>query len=198
MIIAFTLAYYLGSVNWGTNTEPYYDIYKLSYPTHVDVASQPSTLHMDAGRILFMRGTKLDLNKTMAFTNNNKYCVAPIIPEAESIRSYDYWAVGLNCCSGQPGGFHCGDYDDPSARGGLRLIREDQRSFYRLAVEQAAAAYKVTAEYPLFFYWTDDPDQELDTYWTTAESYFWLGLLCFSAGNLIAVIVGVAVHLKTI
>eukprot|EP00438_Fugacium_kawagutii_P029114 Skav233711 [mRNA] locus=scaffold2120:100002:105477:+ [translate_table: standard] len=106
---------------------------------------------MDAGRVYFEDGTGLDTSKSMAFRNLDRYCVAPIV----------FGQVGVNCCSGTTADFRCGEFDNPKARSGLRLMRqmpraggletasermtvtlnqgEDQRPFFRLAVQQAEA-----------------------------------------------------------
>eukprot|EP00438_Fugacium_kawagutii_P009189 Skav234281 [mRNA] locus=scaffold2271:7000:9362:+ [translate_table: standard] len=69
--------------------------------------------------------------RSMAFKNVDTYCVAPITVTK-------------------------GEYNNPNAHSGLRLLSDDQRGFYRLAVEQA--------EHPLFFYWTEDATAAMNTF----------------------------------
>ena len=127
---------------------------------------------LPASRRLFRR--------SMAFKNVDTYCVAPVsvlqgrlwlLPQFSQIlcrvsmpggvvlplETYDFWAIGMDCCSVNAADFHCGtglgwilsvrpekaklaggEVGNFKAHSGLRLLDDRQRSFYRLAVEQAA------------------------------------------------------------
>jgi len=179
LVIAWFFGFFVGEINWWSNTLPYNDLHQLSIHMNVDTATTPGQQLMDVGRIKFVQGTKLDLTKSIGFKNVDQYCVVPIIGNSALPDSYDYWAIGLNCCSGNAADFHCGDYSNPNARSGLRLMREDQRAFYQLAVQQAEATYAIKARHPLFFYWMDDAIAELESYQAeTVKSYF-ISLLSF-------------------
>merc|ERR1719502_2180472 len=71
--------------------------------------------------------------------NLDLYCVAPIVKGNAQLTSYDFWAVGVNCCSGAQSDFRCGEYTNPHSKSGLRLMKDDQRPFYRLAVQQSTS-----------------------------------------------------------
>uniref|UniRef100_A0A7S2CX31 Uncharacterized protein n=1 Tax=Alexandrium andersonii TaxID=327968 RepID=A0A7S2CX31_9DINO len=117
---------------------------------------------MDAGRVTFVPSARLDLNRSMGFKNQDTYCVAPITGGAllhgnPPLMVYDFWAVGKGCCSGNPGDFKCGDWNNPAAHGGVRVVRDEDRGFYRLAVQQAQSVHTIKASHPLFFHWVEDP-----------------------------------------
>merc|ERR1719443_992372 len=113
-----------------------------SYPS-VNPATKRGQQMMDSGRVYFAPGTALDVKKSMGFKNHDTYCVAPITNGCDKLPTYDFWAVGVNCCNGASTAFRCGDFNNPHARSGLRVIREDQHPFFRLAVKQAEAAYNI-------------------------------------------------------
>merc|ERR1719163_1125634 len=151
---------------------------------------------MDAAQISFDRGTTLDLRKSMGFTNHETYCVAPItIADNHGVMAelsnYDFWAVGRNCCSGESNGFHCGASNNPNARGGLRLLDEDDRAFYRLAVQQAEGRYHIQAVHPLFFHWVEDPVTEMDSWKREAHGIFYIGMIVHFIWQMLAVGLGV-------
>lgn len=62
---------------------------------------------------------------------------------------------------------------------GLRLLHDDQRAFFRLAVQKVEVAYGIQVAHPLFFYWMQDPLSELGAY--RDDEYFFLGMFIFFA-----------------
>lgn len=154
----------LGDVNFRYHMQPYYDMENLNTYPSVNPAQDKGQQLMDAGRVYFTDGTELDMGKSMSFQNLDLYCVAPIVNGGNQPASYDFWAVGMNCCPGEGSMFRCGEYNNPYARSGFRLLRDEQRPFYRLAVQQAEAAYNIKSVHPLFFIWTQDPVAMMNKY----------------------------------
>jgi len=180
--LAWSLGITVGGANFARNLQPYYDVANLnSYPA-VDPSQVKGQQLMDAGRMVFKPGSQLDLRYSMGFRNVDLYCVAPVTignstkGELPPLANYDFWAVGLNCCSGESPDFHCGEFSNPRAHAGLRLMRDQLRPFFRLAVQQAEAAYNIKAMHPIFLYWLQDPTVEMMAYEEEGYKYFMLGL----------------------
>jgi len=190
-LIASALAATVGDMNFCYNMQPFYDIENLNTYPSVNPAREKGGQLMDAGRVYFADGTGLDMQKAMGFKNLDLYCVAPIVNGKQQLASYDFWAVGINCCSGVSSDFRCGEFNNPHARSGLRLMRDDQRPFFRLAVQQAEAAYNLKATHPLFFYWMQDPVTEMNNYRDDGFKYFLLGVFTYFAFNLFCVVAAV-------
>lgn len=196
MGIAVSLGAVLGNMTFWNFTQKYYDYSALNDYSGVNVAETRGTQLMDGARVNFIPGTTLDLTKSMGFKNLNTYCVAPMtVTNKDNTRTelanYDFWAVGLDCCSGDMTDFHCGEYNNPKAKGGLRLLADDERSFYRLAVQQAEALYHVKATHPLFFYWTEDPVKEMESWIEEGYKYFFLAMIIHFGWQLLAVTLGI-------
>lgn len=90
--------------------------------------------------------------------------------------NYDFWAVGLNCCSGHAPDFQCGEFDNQRAHSALRLMRDDLRGYFKLAVEEATAAYNIQAVHPIFLYWMETPEVEVQNYLDEGEQAFFSGV----------------------
>jgi len=183
ILFAVAAATVCGDLNFWFNMQPYYDIDNLnSYPA-VNPAREKGQQLMDAGRAYFLPGSHLDMRRTIGFRNQELYCVAPITHGDTTLESYDFWAVGINCCSAVSSDFRCGEYNNPRAAAGLRMMRDDQRPFFRLAVQQAEAAYNIHSHHPLFFEWLQDPVDAMNRYREAGYKYFLLGVLLHFAFN---------------
>lgn len=184
VIFAVISATVFGNLNYRMNLLPYYEINSLNTYPAVDPAKDFGQEKMDAGRAYFADGAKLDMKMATSFKNTDLFCVAPIVNGDEKLDHYDFWAVGVNCCSGVSPDFRCGQFNNPKARSGIRSVDEAERPYYRLAVQMAAAQFNLNAPHPLFFTWIQDPIAELEHYLNNGWRYFLLGVSCHFAFNL--------------
>jgi len=166
----------LGDYLYWTYMHDTYQFHKLNPYVNIDPSRVKGTSIMDAGQVYFKEGTFVATEEALAFEMKDIYCVAPIVrkpvvdhfvEEGEDAianshsGSVDFWAVGVNCCMPSGERFRCYDTKNASARSGLRLIRDDLRPFFKLAVDGWSAQYKTAVNHPLFFYWVNDPLAEV-------------------------------------
>lgn len=183
--IGVVLGALLGNANFWHNMKAYYEIQNLNDYSLVDPTRMRGQQMMDAGRVQFLMNATVDTRRAYAFQNLDTYCVAPITVESAALGSptplfsYDFWAVGMNCCSGDATpenpmavNFNCGPITNPNAREGVRWMRDSERGFLRLAVQQAESAHKITATHPLFFHWTDNAVEDVYNYKATGYKWF--------------------------
>jgi len=196
IFFAVLAASIFGNLNYVYNLLPYYEIDSLNTYPSVNPAHDYGQMLMDAGRIYFADGTGLDMKKASSFKNTDLYCVAPIVTGTEKLSHYDFWAVGMNCCSGVSPDFRCGQFNNPKARSGLRITSDSSRPYYRLAVQMAAAQFDLLAPHPLFFTWIQDPVAELAEYLDAGWRYFLLGVCSHFAFNLFCALSATVVFSK--
>eukprot|EP00403_Amphidinium_massartii_P010519 CAMPEP_0178425608 /NCGR_PEP_ID=MMETSP0689_2-20121128/28810_1 /TAXON_ID=160604 /ORGANISM="Amphidinium massartii, Strain CS-259" /LENGTH=306 /DNA_ID=CAMNT_0020047275 /DNA_START=174 /DNA_END=1091 /DNA_ORIENTATION=- len=179
LFLAWALGIAVGDFIYAVNTKRGFELQTLNSYPGVNPATQSGEEVMDAGRIIFAEGSRLDLSKSMGFKSGRVYCVAPVtLPGTETI-SYDYWAVGTSCCSGTQADFHCGAYNNPNAASGVRLMDDLSRPYYRLAVQQAEAMYGIRAEHPLFFEWVQDPVKVVQRFYEDGAKLFQIWMWCY-------------------
>mmetsp|Transcript_68299 Transcript_68299/g.193485 ORF Transcript_68299/g.193485 Transcript_68299/m.193485 type:complete len:339 (+) Transcript_68299:71-1087(+) len=157
-LIAFCLAVVLGCLNYRANTWSIYQLVSLNDYQGVDPSRMRGEQLMDAGIVNFAPNATIDVTKSKSFRSLVTYCVAPISMGSDQLMTYDFWAVGIDCCSRTKASFHCGN-NKASAHSALRWLKVNDRPYFRLAVQQAEAEYKITATHPLFFEWTEDPHE---------------------------------------
>lgn len=175
-----------GSANFWINTMPYFDIEGLSTVTNVNPARVLGQQMMDVGIVNWADGSGVDTRMSMGFKSDDTYCVAPIVNDGEPMRLYDFWAVGINCC-GDGEDFRCGEWNSPHARSGLRQMRAGERPFFRLAVQQAEAAFHIQAPHPVFFYWMADPASEVNQWRDDVLKYYFQGVILYFVFNALSV-----------
>lgn len=203
-LIAVVLGIYIGDWNYESNMEPYEDINQLNIYKGIDPSIYVGTQLMDAGQIYFAPQAYLDTTFAMGFQNVDTYCVVPISMAntnstnvSKVLMTYDFWAVGLNCCSGHQPDFYCGEYSNPKAKAGLRLMREELRSYFRLAVQQAEAAFNIHSSHPIFLEWMEDPTTEISAYLDDAYKYMLIAIGCYFGFQVFLVVLGVLIFSKT-
>lgn len=201
LFIATVAGWFLGDGNYWLYMATFYNIQDLDTYVNVNPSREPGESFMDAGQIYFKDSTYIAVENAMAFRNNGVYCVAPIVRQPlanqgsyEQVKiqgtfdmpesgTFDFWAIGVNCCAPDGMGFSCGEYSNPYARAGLRLIRDDQRAFFHMAVQEWSAQYGLPTKHPLFFYWVQDPLGTITATKEKGEMRFYTHLAIFMLGN---------------
>lgn len=193
--LAWVIALCLGCYNYYANLYFYYEITNLNYYTGVNPAEVKGQQVQDAGRIEFVTTAYLQTNISKGYTHTDVYCVAPIV-YGDDMTTYDFWAVGINCCGGATStDFECGDYDDSDAHSAFINLDDSADTYYKLAVEQIESMYGITANYPLFFKWTEDVS--LSSNQSDAESFYKYALIGWLLFMVFAIIVAALVFMRT-
>lgn len=182
-LLAYAVALFLADLTYRSWMQPYYDVSSLNQYDGVDVTTYYGQQLMDAGIANFSSGTELDTSRPNAFKNDVLYCVAPLTSSTyggSPLTSYDFWAVGTNCCSDDGTDFACGSTDSTSLSG-IRVMENGDRSFYRLAVQEAISIYGISSVHPLFFTLvdTDEATEHLESYYSYGSREYFISMLSY-------------------
>jgi len=180
-LTACSLAVLLGDNNYAVWMQPYYDLTSLGVASHVNPDTVSSSSYLDAGRIVFAKGTRVKQSLALGFKDEHVYCVAPITngnvsagghtplagnrsTAAKAPVFYDFWAVGIDCCVPMPpASFWCGGAAyDTEAHSATRWMGDDDRSYFRLAIQQAEVEYGIKTRHPLLLSWTNDASRDAE------------------------------------
>lgn len=178
-----------GNVQFGHSLQMSFQWNIMNSYEGVDVATTSGESMMDAAQVRFAPMTEVALDKASGFRNRDTYCVAPLqrrlytgemaTMEGSHKQNFDFWVVGLNCCTAhKKNSFNCGmravnttTVDEngnvqevKNVQGGLRMLRDQDRAYYRLAISQAEAEFGIKVNHPLMFYWvTEDVKGHLNS-----------------------------------
>jgi hypothetical protein len=227
--VALIAAFVQGDQNYHWYVISYYDFQDLASYVDIDPRTDMGQSYMDAGQVYFRDGTWIAKDDLITFRHTRLYCAAPIVgqpiwnqaggatgamgqPAGGAVSlpqsgTVDFWAVGVDCCDEARKTFTCGHAADPRARAGIRMLRDDIRPFFALAVQQWVARLCpldentergqrqlapltcLGSKHPLFFHWVVDPLAEVDGYNHRADSLFTMHLLMYFMGDLALVLV---------
>lgn len=174
-VAAAVVGYLTGIYLWSTFLGPYWEYKHLQMYRGINSNVIPGERIQDAGLVDFTDNVAIDRAKGGCFMDQgDTYCIAPIVnggvlsDELANIPrsgSYDYFAVGKNCCPCPNNDFQCGAWKNPFARGGIRSLDYQARPFYKLALGDWEASYEKAAKQPLFFEWVEQPEYVWKMMW---------------------------------
>jgi hypothetical protein len=145
LLVAYVFAFVSSHMNFWCYMAPFYHTRAMKSYTEIDPSLVSGQRLLDAGKIDFVSSARVVTDLGMSFTSWDIYCVAPIstplgLPsQGSQLASYDFWAVGVNCCHAGAPDFRCGEYSNIKAHSGYRMMDEAQTPYFRLAVDQAQA-----------------------------------------------------------
>lgn len=197
-MVLFTIAavsgIIFGALNYWYSAWPSYALEGLRVYHDIDASETQGARLLDSGLVNFAKGSHVMTDLAMSYTDQETYCVAPITTNRgkktkdTGLASYDLWAAGVGCCSPGQSNFKCGEFANPDARQGLRLVDPSQLEYFQLAVQQAEAAYNLQVGHPLFFTWVKDADAGLGNFFQTAFKNFVVANVFHAGFNLVCVV----------
>lgn len=183
-LLALVLGIKIGNFNYGVHMDDHYGLMALDTYTDLNPSSVKGQEVMDAGLVTFKEGSRVDVNRWIGFRNKATYCIAPIttlpVGTNQTEPWYDFFAVGKNCCLDDNVVFACaGDYAVSKINGGIRILNAVDSEFYKLAVQQLQAAYRIRTRDPLFFHVVEDPSETVHDLRLTAYGTYLIWMIAY-------------------
>lgn len=185
---ATVIGYLIGSHVETNFLGPYFELKKLQKYSDINPEHVPGERIQDAGLVDFTNFVEMDRAKGGCYMNKgNTYCIAPIVNGGEvkygmegmpRTGSFDYFAVGVNCCPCPNRDFQCGEWRNPIASGGIRSLDVKARPFFQLALDDWQASYQKTAKNPMFFEWVQDAEWTWKGMWNRSLHIVLLSTAC--------------------
>lgn len=163
LVACWGVATTLGQTLYWKYMHKFYDLENLQEYGGIDPSGTSAKQIQDAGRVYFTPDAYLDRTQAGCYVKGKTYCIAPIVingnihSKVPQTGSYDYFAVGTDCCSCPDRDYKCGEYNNPLAAGGIRYVNDEDRVFFNLAVDAWKSTYSVASVNPMFFEWTANP-----------------------------------------
>jgi len=184
--VAVGLGSYIGNYIWNQCFLPYTNVARLQAYRNIIPESTSGVRLQDAGLIKFNDTVGVDRSRTGCLKNGATYCIAPIVTggvlpsctDSPGAHGYDLFMTGVDCCT-CPGEFRCGAWDKPGTLGGYRVTTEDDRKFFRLAVQDWSSTYGKHYKHPVFFNWVSEPVQTWSNFSSRGYQLLTLALLLF-------------------
>lgn len=158
-IPAAVLGGYVGSSLRCHHFTPYHEIKMLQTYDRVEPANISGQQLQDAGIISFAPDVTIDRAKgsCLMVAEGYVYCLAPIATGGNVTgRTHDFFAVGVDCCTCPGTDFHCGEWDNPYAVGGLRATDPTQVERYNVTLQAWKASHNINSTHPIFLDWVYD------------------------------------------
>lgn len=174
--LAVVLGTALGNYLWYHQFLRYTQLQRLQAYQNIDPYRASGVRLQDAGIATFNRNATVDRLRTGCTTDGATYCIAPIVPNGKISLARDLFMVGVDCCA-CPGEFRCGDWNVPGELGGMRVVDDHDRQFYRVAAEKWSATYGPKLRHPIFLRWETEPLDALRELQERGRRLLALGLL---------------------
>jgi hypothetical protein len=151
--------------NYKGSLEVYYEYEGQTEYTNV-VPTEPATAYLDAGKIVFSKGSHIDFSKYASIVSDGTtYCVAPVIGGTLAADTASFWAAGLNCCHQN---FTCDASLESQARSGLVYLLPKEQELFLSATNRSLTT---ALQDVLFVRWVDDVDKAEAVYFNAAVGY---------------------------